>query len=174
MKKHLLISFLACLYISITFSQPNRKIQPINPPPVSSQIIWGKIVEQHIPATGKRSILTFYNSQYDFNKHLFPIYSERIKLPESSSNVDIELYNESYLPLNDSEMTAISSYDIEKRNFITSDIKPFVTISFHKKEPYAFVQFIPIRKNKISGIYEKMISFSLRVNPTYTHKYKST
>jgi Peptidase family C25 len=169
MKKHILIFFSFCVYALTGFSQQNKRAEITNSSE-SYKIEWKSTIQQDIPGIGKHSILTFYNAQYEMGKHLFPIYSTRIELPAGAINVDVEIGNESYLPLSDSEVTAMNSYDIQKKNYISTRVTPEALISSHRKTKYAYIQFVPIRKNKQTGKYEKMISFSLKTSPVYTSK----
>jgi hypothetical protein len=166
MKKRLIVLVFPLFEVVCGFSQHLRAIQS-SEPVANRKIEWGKIAEQDIPGIGKRSVLTFHNSTYDLTKHLFPIYSERIKMPPGTSSAEVTIYNETFLALSDSEMTALKSYEVQKKSFITNDVPASVIISLFRKHPYAFVQFIPIRKNSLTGTYEKLVSFSLEISPIY-------
>jgi hypothetical protein len=171
MKKRLTLSVFAYLFFLAAFSQ--QKIgyqQPTSQTPLLERITWGGITEQEMLGNGRQKIFTFNNSIYDLEKHFFPLFLKRLALPTGALNASVEIYNESYIPLSDTELTVISTYDVKKKSFILPEIVPFISISFQKKEPYAFIQFIPIRKNELSGLYEKLISFSLKIDVTYGKK----
>ena len=132
--------------------------------PGFKSISWKKIVDQEILGLGKQSLLYFENAQYDLGNHLFPIYVERIKLPSGSTGASTELINAIYQPLNESEkLTIKNNAKAKKGDFTPDQVIPAVTVSYIKKNPYAYVQFVPIRKNKATGEYEKLVSFSLQV-----------
>ncbi|MEK6615433.1 MAG: hypothetical protein AABZ32_04880, partial [Bacteroidota bacterium] len=129
------------------------------------QILWQKVVTQDLLGLGNYSLLNFNHAQFDFSNHFFPIYSERIALPLGTSSAEAKITDALFEPLSDSEKIAINRYDPQKKSFITSEINPIVTVSMYKKMPYAYIQFIPIRKNNATGKYEKLVSFSLQINP---------
>src|SRR5688572_14798114 len=134
---------------------------------VSSKIIWQEIVTEDLPGLGKHSMLTFQNSQYNFKNHFFPIYSKQIALPYGASSIETKIIDAQYIPLNENEKSVITSYDSQAKRFMGDDVRPEITISVHKKRPYAYIHFIPIRMNKSTGDYEKLVSFSLTVLPIY-------
>ena len=164
MKNLLLIIFYLSLTVSLVFAQENKTVSIIKPAYVK-KIVWQKPQAEDLPGLGKNILLVFSNAQYDFSKHLFPIYSERTSIPSGTYSADIKIIDAIYEPLNDSEKNALNTYTGQKKSLIKEEINASVTISNFKKKPYAYVQFIPIRKNKATGSYEKLISFSLQINP---------
>ena len=162
MKKPALICFKLILFYSFSFSQ--NRITAIYNPASQKNILWQSISVQDVPGTGKYSFLKFQDAQYDVPNHFFPVYSERIALPANAVSAEVKISNAVYKPVSDSEKTAINSYDFQQRNFVSGTIIPSVTMGMMKKKQYAYVQFIPIRKNA-TGTYEKLVSFSLDVNP---------
>ncbi|MBI4930870.1 MAG: type IX secretion system sortase PorU [Bacteroidetes bacterium] len=164
MKNRAYLLFFAIFSMIVSFAQSNR-IASLNQPKPEKIISWQKLVTDEVPGLGKQSFLTFQNAQYDLINHFFPIYSERVALPYYTVSADSKIYNEIYQLLSDSEKTVVTSYDSQKKNFISDGINPVVTISLYRKKPYAYIQFIPIRKNKTTGNFEKLVSFSLQVIP---------
>ncbi|TAL61918.1 MAG: type IX secretion system sortase PorU [Bacteroidetes bacterium] len=169
MKNRLIIIISALFSITSSFSQSggtpswkNRYFRQNNP--TINSIVWQKVAEEDIPGIGKRSIMVFENAQYDLPTHLLPIYVERLKLPSGTARASVKIEDGIYEPLNESENLSLkSSADQEKQSFLNEDITPSVVISRFKKNPYAYVQFVPIRKNKTTGVFEKLVSFSLQL-----------
>ncbi len=164
MKKYIILLFLVVGIVRLSFSQNQRAVKP-SPQQTSRNISWQKVVQEDVPGTGKQSIMTFENAQYDLLNHLFPIYTECIKMTPGASKAEAVVFDETYVALSDEEKIAISKYGPNNKSRVKADVAPSVTISLHKKIPYAYVQFVPIRKNNVTGEYEKLISFSMHVNP---------
>lgn len=87
-----------------------------------------------------------------------PLYFERFEISGFGTNVQALVRNMVFEPLTAGELTAISELpepDIE--------IKVSVSIASDRKKPVALVSFIPIRKNEVTGLYEKLVSFELEL-----------
>ncbi|HEY4799118.1 MAG TPA: hypothetical protein VII99_08600, partial [Bacteroidia bacterium] len=149
---------------SNVFAQ-SSKYSRVNPAPAEKKIIWKKFISENILDVGKRSLLTFDGASYDLKSHFAPIYSQKISLPLNTTAVEVKIENAVYQVLSDSEKIALNNCGPETKKVITNEIAPSTSISVFRKKPYAFVQFIPIRKNNLTGNYEKLISFSLQISP---------
>src|ERR1035437_3124794 len=151
-----------------SFAQQNRNSSIYKAPTRTGAlkaISWEAPKLHEIPGHGNRLFLCFEKAEYDLSKHFLPFYAERIALPFGASSASAQISDEKYTPLSDAEKSAMNSYDMQTKKFIESDVKIEVTVSIQKKRPYAYVQFIPIRKNKSTGNYEKLVSFSLKATP---------
>ncbi|MBI3501558.1 MAG: type IX secretion system sortase PorU [Bacteroidetes bacterium] len=164
MKNPFFIFFLVLFQIS--FSQ-NRN-SSLYESEGQKNILWQKISVEEFPGKEKHSLLNFFGAQRDFSNHLFPVYVERYSLPLNSFSADVKIFNAQFQLLNEEEKKAVERYNASIKNIISDEIVPAATFSMIKKKPYAYVQFIPIRKNKTTGNYEKLISFSLQVIPKET------
>jgi len=138
------------------------------------KISWGTPKLYESPSLGNRIFLNFEKAEYDLNKHLLPIYTEHFALPFGASSANVQLFDEKYIPLSDAERSVLNSYDSKTKKIVENDIKLEVKVSFEKKRPYAYVKFIPIRKNKSTGSYEKLISFSLETTPIINENKKNS
>ena len=165
MKKCLFVPVFIVFLMGRGFSQ--HRYAQADTPHRDKKVEWQNVVVQDLLGIGKRSLLIFNNAQYDFSRHFFPLYSERIAMPSGAGSMDVKIINEVFQPLSDSEKVVINGYDFQNKNVITEDVTPSVTISYYKKQPYAYLQFIPIRKNNTTGNYEKLVFFSLQVVSVY-------
>lgn len=178
MKKNVIIVVFAVFSLTNSFAQPRvsyfaQNKQYLQTPPEFQKILWQPVAEQELPGIGKRSLMVFENAQYDVRRHLLPIYVERIKLPKGTAKASAQIVQATYAPLNESENLALKSSNADQRqNLLPDDITPSVIVSWFRKEPYAYVQFVPIRKNKATGVFEKLISFSLELAPEESHSKK--
>ena len=156
------------------FSQTTRKASNPDQPVGGTTISWKPALQEQLPGAGKKTLLNFDNAQYDLQRHSFPIYYKQERLPSGFFSADAVLTNEAYQPLTDAEKTILSGYGTGSLSLITDKIVPSVYISWQKKQAYASVQFIPIRKNNTTGQFEKLISFSLQVVPVNNTSGKSS
>ncbi len=84
------------------------------------------------------------------------------------NTVIVNIVNPVYEPLSQIENTIIKS-----SHLAISEVKPEYSVVFDHKEPYAFVSFVPIRKNPATGSYEKLVTFSLDIRQSYAPNTKS-
>ncbi|MBI4947733.1 MAG: type IX secretion system sortase PorU [Bacteroidetes bacterium] len=164
MKNWPVIVFVFFLFFGSLLAQENRSTYRGGIESARS-VLWETPQVNEISGLGKHLFIYFDKAEYDLNKHLLPIYTERIALPFGTSSASARVFDEQYTPLSDAEKSAINSYDAQTKTYIKSDIKIEVAVSMQKKRPYAYVQFIPIRKNESTGTYEKLVSFSIEVLP---------
>ena len=157
MKNLFFVCFIILFQIVNSFAQQNR-IASLYEKGSQKNILWENVIVEDLPGKGKSSLLTFRKAQYDFDNHFFPIYTERYSLPLNSFAAEIKIYDAVFQPLNDAEKLALNSYDARAKNYISDEITAAAAVSTYKKQPYAYVQFIPVRKNKTTGNYEKLIS----------------
>jgi len=165
MKKAFFISILTLLGVDYSFSQLNRNFdQNLG---VFTKIEWENVIVHEVPGVGKRSMLRFNTAHYDLEKHLMPIFVQRHKMQPGTKIAEAIISNETYEPLNETELAALkSNLNFKNTSQSIDNIKASVEIGYIKKQPYAFVQFIPVRRNPSTGQYEKLISFSLNVVAT--------
>ena len=154
--------------IPISFSQTIGQSAESNLIP-TQKIIWGKVKEYDLPKFGKLPILTFDHSQYDFGKNFFPIYVTRLALPVNTTNVVVVIGNPQYELCTDEEQHAIKISQELSTQKISDVISIKSEISYLRKLPVAYVEFVPIRKNPLNGNLEKLVSFSLQLSsPTFS------
>ena len=139
----------------------------------SRVIAWEKPVDQDIPGIGGKSVMAFKKASFDFSKNFFPIYFEEVTLPVGTSSATISLHNTNYQPVSDVEKNAILSYQEKDLNALSNDVIPSISVSYYKKRPVGSVQFIPIRKNPVSGKYEKLVSWSFQIDPVINNNAKN-
>jgi hypothetical protein len=172
-------SFLLLSFASIeAFSQQSAKQRPsvlpvqqkaINTQPATQAAIlapkgvtvlqWSKpITEKFNEDEPARSFLQFKGAIFNPGYHGLPSFFQHIPLDEGTNQVTITLVNPVYEPLTSAEASVVN-----KTAFISSDVKLGYWVGYDDKIPYAELSFIPLRKNPVSGQYEKLVSFSLNV-----------
>jgi hypothetical protein len=68
------------------------------------------------------------------------------------------LKNKVFEPLTSSEIKTVENAEI-----IGNEIEVEASLAYEMKNPYAVVSFIPVRKNELTGLYEKLISFEVEL-----------
>ena len=109
------------------------------------------------------NLLNFEEAEYESSSNNLPIYHKRFSLSgygNTVNNLSVIFTNTTFEPLNDEQLAAIS------RENISSQIEIKASIGYEKKIPIALVSFIPIRKNSITGLYEKLVRFEISITPT--------
>jgi len=98
--------------------------------------------------------LYFEGANYDETRPQYPIFSKQIRLNQYG-DLSVRLVNEEYVPLNNKADIDLS--EIDAIEFQTAS-------SFTRRQPVGVVSFVPIRKNPMSGQYEKLIRADLQIN----------
>ncbi len=128
-------------------------------------IIWKGIQKIEISENEYISILRFEGSLNDYTNDFLPVYFERIPLSSSDFEFSVQLFNKIFEPVSDKEIQ-----QIEGLERINEEISITGNLSFERKKPYASISFVPIRKNEITGFYERLIAFEIEITTINTGK----
>ena len=141
---HFLFSFslLTCLMMSTLIAQ-NSKVVSID---------WGSPVS-HFYESEELKVLNFKGAYYNLYESSFPLYKEKIRLPQNVSQVQIDIDILETSPLLSSEKNLIQSN--------LSQTKLSWNISYERKTPYLIITYIPIYKGS------KVNRFKYSVGLTY-------
>ena len=101
--------------------------------------------------------LNFTGANYPDIKSLLPNYYELIKIG-NNFEPDIEIFNKKFEVINNQELTNISGLDS-----LPGELHVQTGICFSRKQAYLSLQFIPLRRNALSGQVERLVSFSFRL-----------
>ena len=119
---------------------------------------WNEASQILISPTDIIKIIDFEGSRNEIDNDFLPQFFVSFPLTNSLSQFEIEILHPIYAPL-DIEETLI----VENSSHISEELKIFSQLSIDRKKPFAQVSFIPIRKNEITGMFEKLIQFSILV-----------
>ena len=119
---------------------------------------WTGVNQIFISSTDVIDIVTFDGSINEQENDLLPQFNRNYPINSASSNFEVEIINAVYSPLNEEEINIIQNSLI-----IGDELKVNSTLSINRKKPFVHLSFIPIRKNTITGMYEKLIQFSVNV-----------
>lgn len=157
--------FLVYFFIFLSAFSQRMPFAVSNTLSTNNKITWKPIVEQNLYGLEKQKLLVFEHAHYNFNIHTLPIFSQITQLPKGVTSADISLVNAGYELLTNQEINVITSSPTKTEEILSAEIHPSITISYYKKQPVAYIQLIPIRKNSVNGKYEKLVSFSLEIHP---------
>jgi hypothetical protein len=117
-------------------------------------------------------MMRFSGSENLYEKEFMPEFYEAFPLSETATSVEAELTDMIFEPVNDEDIQKLPWLD--KINF---DITVETLLSYDRKKPTATVHFVPVRKNKLTGHYERLTHFTILLkeseNPTASLAYKS-
>ena len=119
---------------------------------------WNEASQILISPTDIIKIIDFEGSRNEIDTDFLPQFFASFPLTNSLTQFEIEILHPIYAPL-DIEETLI----VENSSHISEELKIFSQLSIDRKKPFAQVSFIPIRKNEITGMFEKLIQFSILV-----------
>ncbi len=123
---------------------------------LSRVLKWQKPQNLSISENVKIQFLNFDGAFYEGSTNFIPTYFEKINLPRNVNNIDVVLKNLVFETLTESDL-------IKNKELIDAEIKIKSAIGYEKKAPFGTISFIPIRKNSLSGNYEKLISFEIDI-----------
>jgi hypothetical protein len=106
--------------------------------------------------------LSFKGALFDSKFHGLPEYSQRFKMNPGMNNIIISLVNPVYVPLSANESEVINS-----NHDIKADVRLDYSVVYDHSDAYAYLSFVPLRKNPSNNGYEKLVSFSLEVKQNY-------
>jgi len=101
------------------------------------------------------SLPYFEGANYQEALGYSPLYSENFSLPVSGKPEAV-LSNPVYVPLNTQGLSI-------SEKLLSPEISVHSEIGFLKKQPLAWVSFIPLRKNSFTGEIEKLVEFDLEI-----------
>ena len=98
------------------------------------------------------SRLSFTNCFYKPDSKM-PYFSIGLPLSDNTKVADVTIENPVYESLNSMNTT----------DEVNSEIHPETKLSYFKGKPSLYVEFVPIRKNLVTGQIEKLVAFNLKM-----------
>lgn len=151
-KKFLYLFFSICLSISSyhLFSQT-----------FTFNVNWKENIVEHF-SDKKITLLHFENASYDIGSQI-PKYAQLIKISSDELEAELYHYTVEYIPI--SQLTEIDLKQIPDSFIFKSDI------SYSRKQPYLSFELIPVRYNRDSKQYERIVVFSIKLVPSKRNVY---
>ncbi len=146
-----ILIILSILQIINVYSQENKFERKINWKPKQVFYDPNNTEDQQ----KRKYLLYFENAVYETNLHNLPIYSENIDI---NGNYSAIAENQVFQSLNDKD-----TKDVVDLTQIKDNIEIETKINFARKKSFLTIKLVPLRKNKITGVYEKLVSFTLKL-----------
>lgn len=119
-------------------------------------LTWTGLSRIYISSTDYVNVVEFDGSiNYPENEFL-PMFNGVFPLISTSSDFDVEIKHPIYSPLEENEIQII-----KESSLIYNELELTANLTIDRKKPFVQVSFIPIRKNEITGIHEKLIQFTI-------------
>lgn len=158
MIKNFLCSSLLFLSVFSCFAQQSRNN-------LHRELKWEKPIESSLKDDGQDNtaikVLNFGGAQYNASNKFLPVFGETFEKLFDNSVIEFtaQLSNEIYEPLQETSL-------IQDPSFIGSSINIKTSVAYERKKPVFGYSFIPIRKNALTNVYEKLISFDIQFAPS--------
>ncbi len=122
-------------------------------------INWNGIEKVEIAFNEFIPVLAFEGARYERINNFLPEYFERVPL-ENTGNFNVTIIDRIFETIPEVELQ-----DIDGLQNIGDEVKINSRVSFDRKKPVATIYFVPIRKNDLTGLYERLISFKISIEP---------
>jgi len=150
MNGRILIFIVALLFPVFVFSsQLNLK----------RKILWKKNTLILLDEVNTQNVLNFNEAIHESENGFLPLYIENIPITSFDSEFQLNIQNAIYETILEGELKGIENLDL-----IGSSININYNLIAISKQPYVSLQFIPLRKNEITGFYEKLVSFDIKLS----------
>lgn len=100
------------------------------------------------------SAVNFENAYYSDGTSSIPRYFQKIKL-NTSGAIQVELKNIQY--------EILGELKVPVGNNFSENVNIEAVIAWEKKQPFAIIDFVPIRINNLTGNYEKVVGFDINI-----------
>ncbi len=126
--------------------------------PLEKKLDWNPVKKIRIAENKFVSELYFTGATYDSETGNLPVYSERYSIGNPNTLVEATITDQVWENIDDAAMRSITGYEKISSSL---DINTFVATE--RKQSFAVVSFVPLRKDPLSGNFQKLISFTLRL-----------
>lgn len=147
------------LMLTAAFSAQSQSKSISKQTPASSIITWLAPGTVKPSDTETERFLNFTGAHFEPEDGLLPRYFQKVSLTNDVNSFETLLTDVVFEPISDAEAAII-----KKPGLISTEISVKSTISIQKKQKYGIVSFIPIRKNALSGKFERLVSFNLSID----------
>lgn len=138
----------------------------------AAEIYWNQSKTIESIQGGTQLMLSFSGAQYFPERDFLPLWSETFALDRDETAVDVRISNkifETFLP---GQLQGVKGLET-----IEGEIRHEFKVGYGAGRPYVTVSLVPVRKNEITGLFEKLVSFEIVVTTSphaqSTHKSAS-
>ena len=145
-----------CIYlILLLFAIPMTSFADVGP--MNRIIDWNPLAKLRITDTKSVTELSFTGARYNIETASLPVYKERFIIGSINNELEAIITNQVWEDLN-ADIKTLKGFDL-----ITSEIDAKAVVAVERKQAYAALSFIPLRKDASSGKYQKLVSFTVRI-----------
>jgi hypothetical protein len=129
--------------------------------PLKKELRWSDVSRFSISDDRQMYFLSFEGCVYEEATADLPVYRDRFAIGGMNSRVEAVLTEQLWEDLPSDEIERIAGYGL-----IGPAPRIVTDIAIERKEPYATVSFVPLRRDPASGRYQKLLSFTLNIKVT--------
>jgi hypothetical protein len=119
-------------------------------------IVWTEVKTINVNEDQTIYFLNFDGAVVNPGTDMLPAYTENVLLPAYDKAFKAIIKNQVFEPFPHDQL-----FLLEDLHSIGNEIVLKKNFSLNKKIPYASISFVPIRKNGLTGFYERLVSFEL-------------
>lgn len=125
------------------------------------EINWGAVKKEKYAEGVEKHFLYFEGAAYNAEQNYLPVYVYQAPTENNASAIKAHIINAVFEPFETNDISKIEGLET-----ISSEIEVKAGIGYERKRKVSVVSFVPIRKNAVTGQYEKLVTFDLQVNTT--------
>jgi hypothetical protein len=126
--------------------------------PFERTLEWKAVSKVKITDTRIIYELGFKGARYHSRTADLPVFMERFATGNPNIEVEAILSNQVWESIPESSIRQVKGYEM-----IADGLEINTGVALEKKQAFAVVSFVPLRKNSMTGSYEKLVSFTLRL-----------
>jgi hypothetical protein len=129
-----------------------------NPVDLKKNIIWQSNTRIALDEFTTQKVLNFNGAFHEPENGFLPMFNENIPISAFDKNFKLSIRNSIYETINANELEGIEHLDM-----ISSLINEQSQLIIIDKDPYVSLKLIPVRKNELTGFFERLVSFTVRL-----------
>jgi len=129
--------------------------------PLKRSLDWTPVTRVKITDNKYVYELSFAGARYNSETGSLPVFKERFSVGNPNINVEASITEEVWENIDEEAIKNIEGY-----GYIGSGLKISTAVAMERKQAFAAVSFVPLRKDPASGSYQKLVSFSIRLRFT--------
>jgi len=122
------------------------------------KIEWTGIENNYYSIEDSYERISFSGAAYIPETNILPSYFNRVLLNSANDEIKVSLRNKIFEEANADEVKLL-----QEANFNDNEIQISTSLLMERKIPYAGITFIPIRKDSLTGKFEKLVSFKFNI-----------
>ena len=124
--------------------------------PLDRTLNWTPLTKVKITDNKYVYELSFTGAGYDLETGNLPVFKERFSLGNPNIVVEASITEQRWENIDGSAIKNLQGFE-----YIGSDLNIGTAVAIERKQAYAAVSFVPLRKDPASGSIQKLVSFSI-------------